>query len=137
MACMAWSSSPRHLGARDRFIGWTAEQRRAHIHLLAYNTRFLILPWARIPCLASHLLGRTARRISEDWQKLYHHPVCLLETFIDPERFRGSCYRAANWILAGRTTGRGKNDQTKRANRSLKELWVYPLGAFRQALCHG
>ena len=137
MACMAWSSSPRHLGARDRFIGWTAEQRRAHIHLLAYNTRFLILPWARIPCLASHLLGRTARRISEDWQKLYHHPVCLLETFIDPERFRGSCYRAANWIFVGRTIGRGKNDQTKRANRSLKELWVYPLGAFRQALCHG
>ena len=137
IACMAWSSSPRHLGARDRFIGWTAEQRRAHIHLLAYNTRFLILPWARIPCLASHLLGRTARRISEDWQKLYHHPVCLLETFIDPERFRGSCYRAANWIFVGRTTGRGKNDQTKRANRSLKELWVYPLGAFRQALCHG
>ena len=137
MACMAWSSSPRHLGARDRFIGWTAEQRRAHIHLLAYNARFLILPWARIPCLASHLLGRTARRISEDWQKLYHHPVCLLETFIDPERFRGSCYRAANWIFVGRTIGRGKNDQTKRANRSLKELWVYPLGAFRQALCHG
>jgi hypothetical protein len=138
IACMAWSSSPRHLGARDRFIGWTAEQRRAKIHLLAYNTRFLILPWVRVPHLASHLLGRTARMISEDWKKLYHHPIHLLETFIDPERFRGTCYRAANWILVGRTTGRGKNDQTKRANRSLKELWVYPLGgAFRKALGHG
>jgi len=138
IACLAWSSSPRHLGARDRFIGWSAEQRRAHIHLLAYNTRFLILPWVRVPHLASHLLARTARVISEDWRKLYHHPVYLLETFIDPDRFRGTCYRAANWILAGLTTGRGKNDQTMRANRSLKELWVYPLGpSFRQALCHG
>ena len=138
LACLAWSSSPRHLGPRDRFIGWTAEQRRARIHLLAYNTRFLILPWARVPRLASHLLARTARVISADWQKLYHHPIHLLETFIDPERFRGTCYRAAQWILTGRTTGRGKDDQTGRANRSLKELWVYPLGeSFRKALCHG
>jgi len=138
VACMAWSSSPRHLGARDRFIGWSAAQRRANIHLLAYNTRFLILPWVRVPHLASHLLARTARVISADWQQLYQHPLYLLETFIDPERFRGTCYRAANWILVGQTTGRGKNDQTNRVNRSLKELWVYPLGkAFPQALCHG
>ena len=135
---MAWSSSPRHLGARDRFIGWSAVQRRANIHLLAYNTRFLILPWVRVPHLASHLLARTARVISADWQRLYQHPLYLLETFIDPERFRGTCYRAANWILVGQTTGRGKNDQTNRVNRSRKELWVYPLGkAFPQALCHG
>jgi hypothetical protein len=138
VACMAWSSSPRHLGARDRFIGWSAAQRRANIHLLAYNTRFLILPWVRVPHLASHLLARTVRMISADWQQLYQHPLYLLETFIDPERFRGTCYRAANWILVGQTTGRGKNDQTNRVNRSLKELWVYPLGkAFPQALCHG
>jgi uncharacterized protein DUF4338 len=138
VACTAWSSSPRHLGARDRFIGWSAEQRRAHIHLLAYNTRFLILPRVRVPHLASHLLARTARVISEDWQKLYHHPIYLLETFIDSDRFRGTCYRAANWILVGRTTGRGKNDQTNRANRSLKELWVYPLDrSFPKALGHG
>jgi hypothetical protein len=96
-----------------------------------------ILPWVRVPHLASHLLARTARVISEDWQKLYHHPIYLLETFIDPDRFRGTCYRAANWILVGRTTGRGKNDQTNRANRSLKELWVYPLDrSFPKALCH-
>ena len=138
IACMAWSSAPRHLGPRDRFIGWSPEQRRARIHLLAYNSRFLILPWVKVPHLASHLLAQVAGRISGDWQKLYHHPIHLLETFIDPERFRGICYRAANWICVGQTTGRGKDDQTNRANRSLKELWVYPLGgSFRKALGHG
>ncbi len=136
IACMAWSSAPRHLGPRDRFIGWTPAQRRANLHLLAYNTRFLILPWVRVPHLASHLLARTAREISKDWQQLYHHPIHLLETFIDPQRFRGSCYRAANWIYLGLTSGRGKNDQTNRANRPLKQLWVYPLsGSFRRKLC--
>ena len=77
--------------------------------------------------LASHLLARVAKVITEDWQRLYHHPVYLLETFIDPDRFRGTCYRAANWIYLGRSTGRGKDAPTKEANRSLKELWVYPL----------
>jgi hypothetical protein len=136
IACMAWSSSPRHLGPRDRFIGWSAQQRRSGIHLLAYNTRYLILPWVRVPHLASHLLGRVARRISDDWRQLYQHPIYLLETFIEPSRFRGTCYRAANWICLGLTTGRGKADLTHRPNRSLKELWVQPLGRnFRQRLC--
>lgn len=135
VAALAWSSAPRHLGPRDRFIGWSAPQRRAHLHLLAYNTRFLILPWVKVPHLASHLLGQVARRISSDWQALYHHPLYLLETFIDPERFGGTCYRAANWIYLGLTTGRGKDDQTNRPNRSLKQLWVYPLRAdFRRHL---
>ena len=137
IACLAWSSSPRHLAARDRFIGWSKEQRTAGIDGLAYNSRFLILPWVKVPHLASHLLGRVAQVVSADWQKLYHHPIHLLETFIDPERFRGSCYRAANWIYLGQTTGRGKADRTHRANRSRKELWVYPLAKdFRQQLCH-
>jgi len=127
IACMAWSSAPRHLGPRDQFIGWSQEQRRAHIHLLAYNTRFLLLPWVRVPGLASHLLRQVAEVISADWQRLYRHPVYLLETFIDPERFRGTCYRAANWEFLGLTTGRGKDAHTKTANRSLKELWVLPL----------
>jgi hypothetical protein len=127
VAALAWSSAPRHLGPRDRFIGWSAAQRRAGLHLIAYNTRFLIMPWVRVPHLASHLLGRVARQIAADWQALYEHPVCLLETFIDPERFAGTCYRAANWVYLGLTTGRGKNDHTNRPNRSLKELWVYPL----------
>jgi len=135
VAALAWSSAPRHLGPRDRFIGWSAQQRRAQIDRLAYNTRFLILPGVKVPHFASHLLVRVARRIAADWQSLYAHPVYLLETFIDPERFGGTCYRAANWIYLGLTTGRGKDDQTNRANRSLKQLWVYPLRAdFRRQL---
>jgi hypothetical protein len=136
IACLAWSSAPRHLDPRDRFIGWSQEQRRANLHLIAYNTRFLILPWVQVPHLASHLLAQVARVLSADWQQLYGHPIYLLETFIDPEQFRGTCYRAANWIYLGKTTGRGKDDLTKKPNRSLKELWVYPLRKdFASQLC--
>jgi len=135
LACLAWSSAPRHLGSRDRFIGWSAEARRRNLRFLAYNTRFLILPWIEVPHLASHLLGRMAQQLSQDWQRLYQHPIYFLETFVDPERFRGTCYRAANWILLGRTTGRGKNDQTNRPNRSIKEVLGYPLTQrFRELL---
>ena len=127
LACSAWSSAPRHLGCRDRFIGWSPEARRRNIRLLAYNLRFLILPSVEVPHLASHLLGRMARLVPEDWQRIYDHPVYFLETFVDPQRFRGTCYRAANWIMLGRTTGRGKADQTHRPNRPIKEVWGYPL----------
>lgn len=135
IACLAWSSAPHHLGPRDQFIGWSQEQRLRHLHLIAYNTRFLIVPWARVNGLASHLLSRVARVICADWQRLYHHPVHLLETFIDPEYFRGTCYRAANWLYLGRSTGRGHRTPDWCSNRSLKELWVYPLSPhFRQHL---
>ena len=127
VACLAWSSSPRHLGSRDRHIGWSKEARLANINLLAYNTRFLILPWVRVPHLASHILGRMARTLSTDWSALYGHPIFFLETFIDPQRFKGTCYRAANWQLLGETTGRGKNDQTHRANRPIKQVLGYAL----------
>jgi hypothetical protein len=127
IACLAWSSAPRHLGPRDRFIGWTAAERRAGIHLLAYNTRFLLLPWAKVPGLASQVLRQAARVVAEDWQRLYHHPVYLLESFIDPQRFGGVSYQAANWRLLGWTTGRGKDDRTMKPNRPLKQLWVLPL----------
>jgi len=138
IACLAWSSAPRHLGPRDRFIGWSAAQRRANIHLLAYNTRFLILPWAKVPNLASHMLAQVGGRIAADWQELYHHPVHLLETFIEPDRFRGTCYRAANWIYLGLTAGLGKDSRSPVPNRSFKQLWVYPLRRdFRRQLCGG
>jgi hypothetical protein len=138
IACLAWSSAPRHLGPRDRFIGWSAAQRRANLHLLAYNTRFLILPWAKVPNLASHVLAQVGGRIAGDWQELYHHPVHLLETFIDPDRFRGTCYRAANWIYLGLTAGLGKDSRSPVPNRSFKQLWVYPLRRdFRRQLCGG
>jgi len=135
IACLACSSAPRHLGSRDRFIGWSGEARRRNIRFIAYNTRFLILPWVAVPHLASHVLSRMARRLSPDWERAYGHPIYFLETFVDPERFRGTCYRAANWVLLGRTTGRGKDDQTGRPNRSIKEILGYPLTPrFRQLL---
>jgi hypothetical protein len=127
IAGMAWSSAPRHLGSRDRFIGWAPQARLANIGLLAYNTRFLILPWVTVPHLASHLLGRIARRLSADWQALYGHPIYFLETFVDPQRFAGTCYRAANWIHLGVTTGRGKDAPTYEPNRSIKNVLGYPL----------
>jgi hypothetical protein len=135
IACVAWSSAPRHLGSRDRYIGWDKQARLQNVRLLAYNTRFLVLPWVRVPHLASHLLGRMARRLSADWQALYAHPIYFIETFIDPQRFRGTCYRAANWKVLGQTTGRGKDDQAHKANRSIKQVLGYPLVKdFRQRL---
>ena len=135
IACFLWSSAPRHLGPRDRFIGWPPAVRRRNIRYVVYNPRFLILPWVQVPHLASHLLGRMAAVLSHDWQRLYHHPVYFLETFVDPTRFRGTCYRAANWVVLGRTTGRGKADQTHRPNRSIKDVLGYPLTPrFRQVM---
>jgi len=127
VACVAWSSAPRHLGSRDRFIGWDKQARLKNIRLLAYNTRFLILPWVTVPHLASHILGRMTRMLSLDLQRLYGHPIYFVETLIDPQRFRGTCYRAANWTLLGQTTGRGKDAPTHQANRSIKQVLGYPL----------
>jgi len=127
IACLAWSSAPRHIGCRDRFIGWSAHSRKKHIHLLAYNTRFLILPWVRVQSVASHILGRMAKIVSKDWRSIYRHRIYYLETFVDKQRFAGTCYQAANWIYLGDTTGRGKNDHTNKANRSIKAVWGYPL----------
>jgi len=135
IACLAWSSAPRHLGSRDRYIGWSAEARRRNIRFIAYNTRFLILPWVRIQNLASHILAHMAARISEDWQHMYGHAIYFLETFVDPERFRGTCYRAANWVLLGNTTGRGKQSNSYVPNRSIKQILGYPLTKqFRELL---
>lgn len=135
LACLAWSSAPRHLGPRDRFIGWDREARKRNIHYIAYNTRFLIMPWVRVRHLGSHVLGQMARRVPDDWQQVYGHSIYLAETFIDPSRFRGTCYRAANWIVVGETTGRGKNDHTNRPNRPVKQVLVLPLAAdFRRLL---
>lgn len=127
VACLAWSSAPRHLGPRDRFIGWSAEARRRNLRLVAYNSRFLILPWIQVPYLASHLLARMAKILPRDWKRTYGHPVYFLETFVDPQRSRGTCYRAANWIVLGTTTGRGKNAPTKKPTRSVKQVLGYPL----------
>jgi Domain of unknown function (DUF4338) len=135
IACLSWSSAARHLGSRDRFIGWCPQARLKNIRLLAYNSRYLILPWVKVEHLASHLLGRMAKVLSLDWQRVYGHPIYYLETFIDPQRFRGTCYRAANWQVLGVTTGRGKDAPTHQVNRSLKAVLGYPLVKdFRQQL---
>jgi len=135
IACLAWSSAPRHLASRDRYIGWSAEARRRNIRFLAYNTRYLILPWVRVPHLASHILGKMTSQLVQDWERMYGHPVYFAETFIDPGRFRGTCYRAANWKLLGRTTGRGKASNSYKPNRPIKEVLGFPLTPrFRELL---
>jgi hypothetical protein len=136
LACIGWCSAPRHIGTRDSYLGWSREERIANLHKIITNTRFLILPWVRVPHLASHLLGLMARRIASVWETLYRHEIVWLETFVDPERgFTGTCYKAANWKCLGLTTGRGKNDNTRKPNRSLKHVFGYPLVRdFKKAL---
>jgi hypothetical protein len=135
VALFAWSSAARHLGPRDRYLGWSPQVRRQNIRWIAYNTRFLILPWVQVPHLASHLLARMTRILPAQWESVYGHPVYFAETFVDTTRFRGTCYRAANWIFLGRTQGRGKDDQTHRPNRSLKDVLGLPLTeSFRERL---
>jgi len=136
IACIGWSSPAWYIGCRDHFIGWSPEIRKKNLHLIAYQTRFLILPWVRISCLASHLLGICARIISADWMHFYNHPIYFLETFVDTERFSGVCYKAANWRLLGKTAGRGKLAPTKEKTRSIKAVFGYPLHRdFRKMLC--
>jgi hypothetical protein len=135
IACLAWSSAPRHLKLRDRYLGWSDEARQRNVHLLAYNTRFLILPWIRVPHLASHILGRMAKIVPQDWQKLYAHPVWWLETFVDTSRFRGTCYRAANWREIGTTAGRGHRAPKFEQTRPVKKMLGLPLHRrFREIL---
>ena len=135
IACLAWSSAPRHLKLRDRYLGWSEEARQRNLHLLAYNTRFLILPWIEVSHLASHILGRMAKIVPQDWQRIYAHPVYWLETFIDPSRFRGTCYRAANWQVIGTTQGRGHRAPTLEQTRPVKKMLGLPLHRrFREIL---
>jgi len=127
LACLGWGGAAWKVACRDEYIGWSAEVRKRKLQWLASNTRFLILPWVRVPHLASHLLGRQVRSIADDWEKTYGHPVVLLETFVDRERFRGTCYRAANWEHVGQTKGRGKYDVNHEGDQPAKDVFVYPL----------
>lgn len=136
LACLLFGAAAWQTRARDVLIGWTRAQRQAQLHQVANNSRFLILPWVRVPDLASHILGRVARRIADDWQGRYGQRVALLETFVERGRFRGTCYRAANWICAGQTRGRTRQDRHHVLQSPVKEVWVYPLQAdFREVLC--
>jgi hypothetical protein len=126
-----WKTAPR-----DRFIGWTVEQRKRQLHLVANNARFLILPWVHCKNLASRLLSMATRRLADDWQERYGYRPVLLETFVQIPRFRGTCYKAANWIYLGNTQGRGRLAPWNKADLPIKAIWVYPLAKdFRRQLC--
>lgn len=134
----AFSSAPYAIDCRDNHLGWSIEARERNRHLLAYNSRFLILPWIQVKFLASHLLSRCARQISSDWQTLYNHPIYWLETFVDTERFAGTCYKAANWTFLGLTSDRGKYNKTQKKLTSIKAMYGYPLTRnYPDKLCNG
>jgi len=137
LACLVFGSAAWKCQDRDRFIGWTAVQRKAHLPAITNNTRFLILPWVQVPHLASWALGAVLRRLSRDWQTKYGHPISLVETFVQQDRFRATSYRAANWIRVGQTTGRTRQDRFYSLQTPIKDVYVYPLQRnFRQHLCH-
>lgn len=139
LACLLWTSPAWKMAARDRWIGWTDPQRRGNLQLIVNNARFLILPWVRIRGLASKILSHCARQLPCDWEKHYGYGPLLLETLIDAGRFRGTCYRAANWIHLGKSQGRGRMDRDNLAQgRAVKDVYVYPLCRdARQRLCFG
>jgi hypothetical protein len=127
IAVAVWGSAALKVKPRDAWIGWNEPTRLSRLPLVVNNTRYLILPWVRVPHLASHLLGRMARRISADWLARYGHPVHLAETFVDQERHQGTCYRAANWLALGMTTGRTRRDQQRTVSVPKKIVLVLPL----------
>jgi hypothetical protein len=136
LACLLFGSAAWKTAPRDTFIGWNQKEREGNLRYLTNNMRFLVLPWVRVPHLASHILARIVRRIRRDWEEKYGHPIYLLETFVDRSLFRGVCYHAANWILAGQTTGRTRNDRNHDLQAPLKDVYVYPLEKnFRRRLC--
>jgi hypothetical protein len=135
LACLVFGAAAWKCQDRDRFIGWTAAQRQKHLALVGNNTRFLILPWVRVPDLGSWILGRVASRIAPDWQGKYGHSILLLETFVEQPRFGGTVYRAANWQRVGRTTGRTRQDRHTCIQVAAKDIYVYPLRrGFREVL---
>jgi hypothetical protein len=127
LACLMWSSPAWKMAARDRWIGWSPQQRARNLPFIVNQSRFLLLPWVRVPGLASKILGHAARQLPDDWQRLYRYRPLLLETLVEEERFRGTCYRAANWIALGRTQGRGRMDQDHQSPLRPKLVFVYPL----------
>ena len=136
LACALFGSAAWKCADRDRFLGWDRACRERNLQALTNNTRFLILPWVEVPHLASHVLGLIARRIRDDWQAKYAHPVHALETFVDRSRFKGTCYRAANWMRLGATQGRTRNDRNRRIEAPVKDVYLFPLiPDFRRELC--
>jgi hypothetical protein len=135
VGCLQFSSPAWKVGARDVWIGWDRSTREKHLQKVVQNSRFLILPWCKVRGLASHILGQAARRIVGDWASAFNVTAVMLETFVEKERFNGTCYRAANWIYLGETKGRGRMDRTHKMSEPVKSVWVYPLmRSFRDVL---
>jgi hypothetical protein len=135
VACLGWGSAAWKVKSRDAFIGWDAKTRENNLHFVANNTRFLILPWVQIKCLASKLLALNARRICADWLQTYNYPLYLLETFVEQNLFKGTCYKAANWIKVGQTKGIAKSGHVHLTHGIIKDVLLYPLGkGFRRNL---
>ena len=139
LACLLWTSPAWNMQARDECIGWSDLQRRHNLQAIVNNGRFLILPWIQVKGLASKILALSAKQMPRDWEVRYGCRPLLLETLVDATRFRGTCYRAANWIHVGRTTGRGRMDREHKAHgEAVKHIYVYPLvHNVRQRLCSG
>jgi hypothetical protein len=137
LACLLWTSPAWKMQARDEWIGWGDEQRQGNLQRIVSNARFLILPWVRVKGLASKILALGARQMPRDWESHYSHRPLLLETLVDASRFRGTCYRAANWLYVGQTTGRGRMDREHTAHgQAVKNIYIYPLVRdARQQLC--
>jgi len=136
LSCLLFGSAAWKCQVRDQFIGWSPARRQAHLQQITSNTRFVVLPWVRVPRLASHILSLVVRRLRQDWQRKYARPLQLVETFVDTSRFRGLCYRAANWLDLGQTTGRTRQDRAHRMAVPVKRVLVYPLDRqFRRHLC--
>jgi Domain of unknown function (DUF4338) len=128
LACLLWTSPAWKMQARDTWIGWSDEQRQRNLQSIVNNGRFLILPWVRVKGLASKILALSARIMPRDWEARYGHRPLLLETLVDVARFRGTCYRAANWIHVGQTTGRGRMDREhQKHGAAFKDICIYPL----------
>lgn len=127
VACLGWGSAAWSVKSRDAFIGWDKSTKENHLHFVANNTRFLILDWVFVKCLASKILALNTKRISDDWIKLYNHPLYLLETFVDQSRFKGTCYKAANWSRVGQTKGTAKKGHDHIFHGNIKDVYLYPL----------
>ena len=138
LGCLLFSSAAWRMAPRDAWIGWGDQARKRNLPRVVNNARFLILPWVEILHLASHVLALATRRLPADWLAAYAVPPVLLETLVDQTQYAGTCYRAANWICVGQTQGRGRMDRTHQADRSRKDIWLYPLARnWREQLCQG
>ena len=135
VACLGWGSAAWSVKSRDVFIGWDKQTKEERLGFVANNTRFLVLPWVRVKCLASKVLAMNIKSISDDWLSVYHHPLFLLETFVEQDRFKGTCYKAANWVKVGQTKGIAKSGHNHLVHGKIKDVLLYPLGKkFRKNL---